>query len=181
MASNKGSMFERDISKYLSKWLTGSEKPYQYWRMPGSGALATISEENVGLSGDVRSLTREAEFLTRIFSLELKNGYPKTSFWQHFADIKNFGIRDFWSQCCGDAEKSNKRPMLIYRKKGRKPLVGIDIHTYMEVCVHLGSLSSISMRFKDLEYVTLELFDFYSFFDIITPDIIKETFKDGEG
>lgn len=178
---SKGSDFERDISKYFGKWLTGSEKPYQYWRMPGSGALATISEENVGLSGDIRSLTQEAAFLTDIFSIECKTGYKTTSFWQHFANIKNFNIRSFWSQCCRDAEKSDKRPMLIYRKKGRKPLLGIDIHTYMELCVHLGSLSSISMRFKNLEYSTLELFDFYSFFDIITPEIIKETFnKDGE-
>lgn len=124
--ANKGSSFERDISKYLSKWLTGSEKPYQYWRTPGSGSLCTIHEENAGLSGDIRALTSDAKFLTNVFSIECKTGYPGTSFWQHFADTKTFKIREFWEQACRDAEKGGKLPLLIYRKKGRKSLMGIQ-------------------------------------------------------
>ena len=50
----KGGDFERQVSKTLTKWLSGREKPYLFWRMPGSGGLATIHEENVGLSGDIR-------------------------------------------------------------------------------------------------------------------------------
>jgi hypothetical protein len=53
----KGGDFEREISKAFTKWLTGVEKPYKFWRMPGSGGLATIHEENTNLSGDIRSVS----------------------------------------------------------------------------------------------------------------------------
>jgi len=175
---NKGSAWERDVSKYLSKWLTGSEKPYQYWRMPGSGMIATISEENVGLTGDIKSLTTESAFLTDIFSLELKTGYPKTSFIQLFANLKNFNIEKFWEQCTIDADKSDKRPMLIYKKLGRKPIVGIDLFVENKFFIYLSRLASMSIRFQDSKFETVVFYDFKDFFDKITPDIIKEKFKD---
>jgi hypothetical protein len=177
--SSKGSSFEREISKFLSVWLTGNEKPYQYWRMPGSGSLCTIHEENINLSGDIRSLTAKAEFLTDIFSIELKNGYPSTSFWQHFSESKCFNLRDFWYQASRDAEKANKKPMLIYRKKGKKPLIGIDdeMHDILSVYnYHLTLLNNIRMNFgkNHSDLLPLVLMDFYSFFDIMKPDMIKK-------
>lgn len=123
--SGKGGEFERQISKYLTKWFTGKDKPYAFWRTPGSGSLCTIHEENVELSGDIRSIIPEANFLTSVFNIELKTGYPGTSFWQHFSDTKTFKIREFWEQSVRDGRKANKLPMVIYRKKGKKPLMGM--------------------------------------------------------
>jgi hypothetical protein len=176
--ANKGSAFEREISKFLSKWLTGSEKPYQYWRMPGSGCLCTISEENADLSGDIRSLTTEAKFLTDLFSIELKTGYPQTSFWQHFAKIKGFKLKEFWQQATRDASKSEKRPMLIYRKKGKKVLIGIDYETYDIICYHINDLTlinNIRMYFSEEkeDLLPLVLMDFYDFFETMKPENIK--------
>lgn len=168
--SDKGGDFERDISKFLSKWLTGKTKPYQYWRMPGSGSFATIHEENMGMSGDIRALTPNASFLTDFFSIELKTGYPKTSFWQHFKDIKNFNIKLFWEQCVGDAKKSDREPMLIYRKKGKKPVVGITSNVEMFIREKLD-INSIAIRFKELP--TIILYDRNDFFDLIKPDDIR--------
>jgi len=169
--SGKGGDFEREISKFLSKWLTGKEKPYQYWRMPGSGGLATIHEENVGLSGDIRSLTPEAEFLTSIFSIECKTGYPKTTFWQHFKDIKGFPIKLFWKQCINDAKKADKEPMLIYRKKGKKPVVGIT-HNVDKMFRDIWVINSILIRFK--EYLPdLILYDMNDFFNNVKPDDLR--------
>lgn len=174
--ANKGSSFERDISKYLSKWLTGSEKPYQYWRTPGSGSLCTIHEENAGLSGDIRALTSDAKFLTNAFSIECKTGYPGTSFWQHFSDTKTFKIREFWEQSCRDAERANKIPMVIYRKKGKKPLM----------CVHLGVLdqiigiknpyphNSMTITFREgYDLSPMFVCDFEEFFSYVTPDKMR--------
>jgi len=176
----KGSTFERDVSKSLTKWLTGKNKPYQYWRMPASGGLATISEENADLSGDIRSLTQDAAFLTDIFSLELKRGYPKTSFWQLFANIKHFNIEEFWDQCCNDAEKADKKPMLIYRKTGRKVIVGIDLIVENKLSKYLSMLPSMSIRFQS-ELPTIVFYNFEEFLANVTPDIIKRKFKNGEG
>lgn len=174
--AGKGSSFERDVSKYLSAWLTGSEKPYQYWRTPGSGSLCTIHEENAGLSGDIRALTTNAKFLTNVFSIECKTGYPGTSFWQHFADNKGFNIRDFWTQACRDAEKGEKIPMLIYRKKGKKPLLGMDAGVMGRMFFKTGyDSNSVEIRFKD-KYKLPPVFicSFDEFFRRVKPDAMRE-------
>ena len=173
----KGGDFERDVSKELTSWLTGKPKPYKYWRMPGSGGLATIHEENVDLSGDIRALAPDAEFLTDYFSIECKNGYPKTSFWQHFKNIKNFNIRDFWIQCMDDAKKGDKAGMLIYRKKGQKHIVGIEEEVSWTLsCINekLCELPSIVMTWECDYLPSVEFFSFENFFNIITPENIKE-------
>ena len=171
----KGADFEREISKYLSKWIQGTEKPYLFWRMPGSGGLATISEENAGLSGDIRSLSPKSEWFCEIFSIELKNGYPKTSFWQHFANIKNFNIEKFWKQCYGDAIKSDRQPFLIYKKKGRQPIMGIAKEIYDDLYDLLKDLPVLSMSFKELSKLpTIVFCDFKDFFNTVNPDTLKE-------
>lgn len=172
--SNKGGTFERDVCKYLSIWLKGKEKPYQYWRMPGSGALCTISEDNKNLSGDIRALTEDASFLTREFSIECKTGYPSTTFWQHYRDIKTFHIRSFWQQCVGDAKKSGKSPMLIYRKKGKKPIVGLDVNK-AQVSYSLNALNSMIIVFKkEYDLPWLQTFDMEEFFSTMSPGEMKK-------
>ena len=169
----KGADFEREICKYLSAWIQGTEKPYLFWRQILSGGLATISEENANFSGDIHSVSPESTWFCDIFSIELKTGYPSTSFFQHFANIKNFNIREFWSQCCRDAKKGNKRPMLIYRKKCRKPIVGIDEGTRLDLIQYLTELPSMSMKFPKFDLPILVFYDFKEFFNIISPDIVK--------
>jgi hypothetical protein len=175
--ANKGSSFERDISKFLSKWLTGSEKPYQYWRTPGSGSLCTIHEENAGLSGDIRALTSDAKFLTNAFSIECKTGYPGTSFWQHFSDTKTFKIREFWEQSCRDAKKANKLPMVIYRKKGKKPLMGMSYGVLDQI---LGvkktyPYNSIIMSFRsEYDLPSMFLCDFEEFFSYVGVEQMRD-------
>lgn len=190
----KGGDFEREISKTFSVWLTGKEKPYQYWRMPGSGGLATIHEEMKGLSGDIRALTPEAEFLTDCFSIECKTGYPRCSFWQTFKKIKGYDLKDFWIQCCHDAFRADKRPMLIYRKKGQRKIVGFQTSDVYDFdLLFKMDLPSIKVRFvNEIELVNQELidkfkidqkfmlslpdavfYDFEDFFDILGPPDIK--------
>ena len=176
----KGGDFERQVSKDLTIWLTGKRKPYKFWRMPASGGLATIHEECSDLSGDIRCLDDDGGFLTDLFSIECKSGYPKTSFWQHFKNIKTFNLRDFWIQCCDDARKSDKYPMLIYRKKGRKPVVGIDmiVFSIIDPVVPISNLSSIILNWEvnnDL-LPSVIFFDYKDFFEMVKPDDIKEIF-----
>ncbi len=177
----KGGEFEREISKFLTKWLTGKEKPYKYWRQDASGGLATIHAENEHLTGDIKPLAKDAEFLTDIFSIECKTGYPKTSFWQHFTTTK-FAVEQFWSQCIKDAPE-NKYPMLIYRKLRRKPIIGININIKDSLYFLLQELNFISITwnkpFKCERCLTkhtvedLFLFDMNDFFELVKPDHIK--------
>ena len=173
----KGGDFERYIAKELTVWLTGKPKPYMFWRMPASGGLATIHEECVGLAGDIRSVHKDAEFLTSIFAIECKTGYPHTSFWQHFKNIKNFNLESFWLQACGEAMGSNRRPMLIYRKKGSAPLVGMtdDIVSEIQKVTDLMEIPSITMYWSVIKNIQpMNLFNFDDFFKAVGPDEIKE-------
>jgi hypothetical protein len=173
----KGGDFERYIAKQLTVWLTGKPKPYMFWRMPASGGLATIHEECVGLAGDIRSVHKDAEFLTNIFSIECKTGYPHTSFWQHFKNIKNFNLELFWLQACGESMGSNRRPMLIYRKKGNKPLVGIteDIISELQEVDDLTEIPSVCMYWPVIKNIQpMHLFNFEDFLEAVSPDDIKE-------
>lgn len=168
----KGGEFERFISKYLTKWLTGKEKPYKFWRQNASGALATIHIENEVLAGDIKSLDDEGKFLTDIFCIECKTGYPKTSFWQHFKNLKNFNLRDFWIQTIEETP-NNKYPLLIYRRKGRSELVGINNYINNLFSALLFDLNSIRLKWNEEGIEDLILYDFRNFFNKIKPDDIK--------
>jgi len=166
----KGSDFERYVCKKLSVWFQGTEKPYLFWRMPASGGLATISEMNKGLAGDIIPLDEDIKKWWPL-SIECKTGYPSTSFWQHFKGLKNFNIELFWKQCTEDAKKSDKYPMLIYRKKGQKPIVGInEIVEDMFDIEHLPSISLYFPKTKD----NVVFYDMEQFFNNITPEQLKE-------
>ena len=167
----KGGENERKVAKFLTKWLTGKQKPYMYWRNDASGGLATIHVENVHMTGDIKSLHPDADFLMDIFSIECKTGYPKTSFWQHFKTSK-FGIEEFWIQAIGDAVKAKKHPMLIYRKKGRSWIVGINSIVRDKLLMLLLDFNSITIKWKD-DIQDCILYDFDDFWSI-TPQQIKD-------
>jgi len=170
----KGGDFERNISKFLTKWLTGKTKPYMFWRQDASGGLATVHIENYHMTGDITYLHPDSKFFIDIFSVECKNGYPSTSFWQHFTTTK-FGIEEFWKQSCNDANKAKKHPMLIYRKKGRKRIVGIDKYTQERLNIKLKNLNHISISWnKENALRSCFLYDLEDFFDIVKPDDIRE-------
>jgi hypothetical protein len=166
----KGSEFERYISKFLTKWLTGKTKPYMFWRQDASGGIATIHFENCHMTGDICSVHPDSRFFMDVFSIECKTGYPKTSFWQHFKGAK-FGIEEFWLQALRDAEKSSKNPLLIYRKKGRKSLLGINSNVEDKLFDKLKDLNKIIICWKDIDDCIL--YDMESFFEKVKPDDIR--------
>lgn len=122
----KGSGYERDICKMLTEWVSGKTKPYIWWRSPSSGALATITAQNPNLTGDIIAVTPEGNFLTDKFSIEVKTGYPSSSFTKFFSGVKNNEIADFWKQACKDSLQSKKEPMLIFKQDRREPLIFIN-------------------------------------------------------
>lgn len=169
----KGSENERNIAKFLSKWLTGREKPYMFWRSELSGGLATIHEENIHMTGDIKSIHPDSKFFTDIISVEAKTGYKSTSFWQHFSPI-NFPLEDFWLQACGDAYKANKHPLLIYRKKNRRMIVGIDKYLQESLIERLSGLNHIKVSWgKETSFRDCFLYDMVCFFDMVKPDDIR--------
>jgi hypothetical protein len=172
---SKGGENERKIAKYLTKWLTGKPKPYMFWRQDASGGLATVHIENSHMSGDICSVHPDSAWFTDIFSIECKTGYPTTSFWQHFTKVK-FNIEDFWLQSVDDAKKANKQPMLIYRKKGRRWIVGINKQVDNALKEHLHHFNSIEIKWGGImgnDIYECVLYDMDDFF-LIHPQIIRK-------
>ncbi len=176
----KGGENERKVSKFLTKWLTGKEKPYMFWRQDASGGLATVHIENVHMTGDIVSIHPDSQFFTDVFSIECKTGYPDTSFWQHFNKTK-FGIEEFWRQTLEDSKKSSKNPMLIYRKKNRKWIVGINRAIQLKlqkqiwrlnciiVCWNPKQIPKYSPKFIQNPDQNLILYDMELFFNKVKP------------
>jgi len=169
----KGSIFERDIAKILTVWVSGSERPYLFWRSPSSGVLQTISREKENTSGDIISLAPEADFLTDVFSIEAKNGYPGADFWKHFKNVKHNEIEDFWKQCLRDAEKAGKKGMLIFKKKGKNILLAIDVDVSKILSNIVDIPKSLILNYKT-NLLTLVFFDMEEFFNKVKPEHIKK-------
>lgn len=178
--SAKGGTFEREICKYLSKWIQGTEKPYIFWRGRGSGGVFTQDiSSGEDFAGDIYLVRPEGKFLSDRFSIECKNGYPKASIDYHLKYNKADHIRGFWQQCTQDAMLTNRRPMLIYKKLGIKPtFVGIDHITFCELGELLYGLRYIHLNYGNVE-PDLYLFGLGEFFEYISPEAIKNECKVG--
>jgi hypothetical protein len=161
----KGSAWERDVARFLTFWASGQEKDLWFWRSPASGGLTTLAK-HMNVSGDLVSLTPDAAFLTNLFSIECKVGYPDLDAFQHLKGNKSFELKNFWVQCCNDAKKANKQPLLIYKRRGCDPMVGIG------KIIEVPTLECMVFFFNDIEL--LKLFKMKDFFDIVKPEHLKE-------
>ena len=168
----KGSSFERYTAKFLTRWLTGKDRPYAFYRQPASGGIFTIFEECGDMSGDIRAMLPIAIPMMQKISVECKNGYPHTNFHQHLKHTKGFQIKKFWIQCLSDATKSSKYPMLIFKKQGLNAIVGIDCKLRIILKEQIKLPESLTLRFDDLTSVTF--YDMIEFFNIVTPEIIED-------
>jgi len=120
----KGSNFERDISKTLTKWWTGLGFKGEFYRTPTSGGLRWKAREDT-----VGDLCAPEDFA---FTIECKCRED----WD-FKDIFNWTpdglIAKWWKQSCDEALRANKMPLLVIKKNYVQPIVFIranDVYYY---------------------------------------------------
>lgn len=74
----KGSAYEREICKLLSKWWTHGEDDAVFWRSSQSGGRATqrakSGKATFGSYGDIAAVNPIGQPLLQMFTLELKRG-----------------------------------------------------------------------------------------------------------
>ena len=171
-SKSKGSGFERDVAKRLTLWISGQNKEYWFWRTPGSGSMNTLGHSDVA-AGDIISIKPEGEWFLDKYSIEAKNGYPSSSFHKHLKSVKNDEIRLFWEQCVNDANRADKLPMLIYKKKQNNALLGIsELKGILKQ--KLQNTPSITMTWADCDNLPIcHFFDMEEFLNTITPEDIK--------
>ncbi len=129
----KGSNFERDICKLLSKWWTGGKRDDVFWRTAGSGARATQrakrSQKTFGQYGDVQATDPVGQPLIDLCTIELKRGYSKSTFADLIEDSQTANAKPcmyakFIEQAKGDSKKAGTPWwLLIVKRDRRKPIV----------------------------------------------------------
>ena len=169
----KGSEFEREISKFLTFYMSGQKEDLWYWRSPGSGMMAKISNQK-GMTGDIFPITEEAKILTNIWSIEVKNGYVSAEILNHLKTTKNEIIKDFWTQCIDDSKVSNKSGMLIFKRKGCKPVVGIEGKIFDQIKNLDIKLSKYILIHYENDLPDLIFFDMEEFFNLIKPEYLTK-------
>jgi len=132
----KGSGFEREIAKSLSLWWTDGKREDVFYRSHASGARFTqrkkAGKDTAYQSGDITCSDPIGKALLDFLSIECKTGYGSkiksgTARWDVLDLIdskqKEPVLLKMWHQCESDAEKSNKEPLLIFRRNQRTPCV----------------------------------------------------------
>lgn len=175
--ASKGGQFEREVSKFLTKWLTGQCKEYFFWRSPSSGGVSTILPENIEITGDIISLKPESKLLLDKYTIECKNGYPKGDLNCHVKYNKSDPIKSFWEQCNLAAVSSHRNPMLIYKKKGLHPWTGICNKSFKKLYKYLQDLRFVHINYPKEDLPDIYFYDMKEFFTYITPDVIKKMRK----
>jgi len=170
----KGSGYERQLSKILTKWASNQEKDYWFYRTAASGGIPTMSGGNADLSGDIMPIN-ESVIWMKIFSFEAKCGYGGASFDKHLTGVKGNEIKSFWVQCNDDAIKHNKLPILVFKKNRTKTWIGIPPSLFFKLDKYLLTFPFIHLRFDIGDKLPdLYAYDLEFFLQNITPDILKE-------
>lgn len=121
----KGSVFEREICKELSLWITSGERDDIFWRTAGSGGRATMRKKSgkttANQEGDVCATDPIGQPLVNIVTIELKKGYNSWNI-KELIDTKkkNMLLADFWDQCRREKENSKSIGFWLITRQDRK-------------------------------------------------------------
>lgn len=152
-SKNKGSNFERVISKTFTEWWNSDGMEGKFFRTPGSGALAYREQEDVigdlctphGFPYTIECKNQEGWKLEELFNPKMEANDDKGS------------ISGWWRQACIDAYRANKHPMLIMKKNYYDPLVMWDHYGLPAINLPVG----LPKLFRQYNVVTEEFDKYY--------------------
>lgn len=181
-SSGKGHSFEREIAKKLSLWISKGEREDIFYRSQSSGARATqrnkSGKDTEGQYGDICSSSVEGNGLMNIWSIEVKTGYGK----KNKGEMQRWDILDlldssqketvlqkFWNQCVRDAELSNREPVLIFRRNGRKPCIVFKLEYFNNLINFIYKKDFLSPMLDISGFNTLTIFNLDDFLSWADP------------
>ena len=140
-SSSKGSDYERDMCRMLSRWWTGGARDDVFWRSAGSGARAKVrgraNQDTAGQHGDIAATDPIGAPLIDMFTIELKRGYSEHTF-QDLTDRQaDGGVQEwerFFTQTIESWEQAGAYTwLLITRRDRRQALVWTPYHVIVEL------------------------------------------------
>jgi hypothetical protein len=120
----KGSQFEREVCKLLSRWVSHGKRDDCFWRSAMSGGRATVAKRkgtDIRQTGDICAVSPEGHALTDIYFIECKF-YKDLKITSFILDNKG-PLAKFWKEACKKAGWHNHIPMLIAKENNRKILI----------------------------------------------------------
>src|ERR1043166_5512869 len=113
----KGSGFEREVCKALSKWVSKGKRQDIFWRSAMSGGRATVQHAkgiSIRQAGDICAVAPEGHVLTDRWFLECK--HVKNLAIQSFLLYGTGALANFWKVAQQQARQHRKSPMIIARQ-----------------------------------------------------------------
>lgn len=147
----KGSQFERDIAKKLSKWWSRNLRDDIFWRTQNSGGRATTrlrsNKRTEGQHGDLSATDPSGQALLDVFSIELKKGYNKDCLLDLIESKSRTGkpqAQKFIDQAQRQAKEAGSIYwMLIWRRDNRSIMAAIPFKAFKRLNIDPESLATI--------------------------------------
>lgn len=184
--SQKGSKFERDMCRLLSKWWSGGKRDDLFWRSAGSGAMAKtrskVGKKTYGQYGDIAATDPEGTKLLRVFTIELKRGYNKNSFVE-MLDKEDKACKQTWEQFFDQVytdhvNSKSKTWMLIWKKDRRQALVFLPIQIIIQIRKNGAEFEDVSylkgkISLKSRRRISVFTCTLDDFLKVVKPKYIK--------
>ena len=161
----KGRNWDNAVAKMLSEW---------YFGVPDALIRTHGSRGRKGFKDQVGDLGVSRSDLNKIWVLGVENkcrdrstgpvrkGIQKPA-WS-IDDILQQGrtapLFDYWEQCTAEADRGEKIPLLVLKRKYHKPVAGIRYAEYKDVVVKLSLFVTPPVRIYDSDLVLLRFDDF---------------------
>jgi len=115
----KGNKYERDVARFLTRWITGKDNPLLFWRSTSSGAFWTTSRCAEGQAGDISAVHVDGQWFIDQYTIECKSVAPIKFDLGHTGDLEKF-----WGQAINQARGIDREPLLFLKRNNRKELFG---------------------------------------------------------
>lgn len=200
----KGGDFEREVARELSLWFTQKERDDIFYRSHGSGgrfsARYKTGKDTALQGGDITCSDPIGEPLIKAWNIECKTGYSRKrkkvdtskKITRRKTEITNWCLLDmidshiaipnfkgFWEQCCDDAFKTRRNPVLVFRRPFKVSCVTISRNHYLDIVNWNGSplekYSIIQAVFHNIEgSEAVVIMRFTDFLDWVNPEFYKK-------
>lgn len=177
----KGSAFERQIAKDLSKWWTAGERDDIFWRSQTSGGRATQRKKSgkttANQEGDLTTMDPIGQPLIDQVSIELKCGYPAFTIEGliNRQRLKKSVLKQFVEQCKRETEGTKRIWWLIVKQNLRQELLifppAFQEWLRIKGLTRWRKLDHIILRFENEVVCVVR---FYEMLEIMKPELFKE-------
>ena len=184
--AKKGSQFERETCKRLSKWWTNGKRDDVYWRSSQSGGRATQRAKRgvrtYGSYGDVAAVDPIGEPLLKLFTIELKRGstYGTPG---DLLDFKSDNKRHRWMKCLlqtirSSVEAGSHGWMMVSKRDFRRAMVYMDLDSARQLSqvvsfLNKPNVAKFCLKCSDMQirFIAMPL---ESFLARVSPEQVKQ-------